>query len=132
MFASMGVSVGLMLLSKLSNQSRDHHFKPGAPFSLPSYNYRASGGAVDFGQSYMVGEQGPEVWTPPASGGSIVPNHALGQHFGGATYYVDARGSDPAAVEQRIRQANIATGQAATRTSFKSFQEYQQRTPQRK
>lgn len=37
---------------------------------------RASGGPVDAGLSYLVGEQGPEVFVPQSSG-AIVPNGAL-------------------------------------------------------
>lgn len=37
---------------------------------------RAAGGPVTAGQPYMVGEKGPEVWTPLASG-TIIPNNAL-------------------------------------------------------
>ncbi len=38
---------------------------------------RASGGPVNAGQPYVVGEQGPELFMP-ASSGSIVPNNKLG------------------------------------------------------
>jgi len=38
---------------------------------------RAAGGAVMGGQSYLVGERGPELFTPNRSG-NIVPNGALG------------------------------------------------------
>jgi hypothetical protein len=63
-------------------------FKPGAPAqmvpSLPNVpNYsgafkaRANGGPVSSGQTYMVGERGPELFVPGRSG-SIVPNGAMG------------------------------------------------------
>ena len=39
--------------------------------------FRASGGAVKGGQTYMVGERGAELFTPGASG-TITPNHELG------------------------------------------------------
>jgi hypothetical protein len=39
--------------------------------------FRAAGGSVTSGTSYVVGEQGPELFTPNRSG-SITPNHALG------------------------------------------------------
>ena len=39
--------------------------------------YRASGGPVSAGSTYLVGERGPELFTPGTSG-AIVPNHALG------------------------------------------------------
>ncbi|MGI3168393.1 hypothetical protein ACRARG_04525 [Pseudooceanicola sp. C21-150M6] len=39
--------------------------------------FRASGGPVSSGTSYIVGEKGPELFTPTASG-TITPNHAMG------------------------------------------------------
>ena len=38
---------------------------------------RAGGGSVDYNAAYLVGEKGPEIFKPGASG-TIVPNHALG------------------------------------------------------
>lgn len=38
---------------------------------------RAAGGPVDGGSTYLVGENGPELFTP-RSAGAIIPNHALG------------------------------------------------------
>jgi hypothetical protein len=38
---------------------------------------KAGGGAVTAGNTYLVGERGPELFTP-GSGGSITPNNALG------------------------------------------------------
>lgn len=40
---------------------------------------RAIGGPVVGGQPYIVGEKGPEVFTPQSSG-SIIPNHSLGSN----------------------------------------------------
>jgi hypothetical protein len=37
---------------------------------------RAAGGPVKSGMPYLVGEKGPEIFTPHASG-SIIPNHAV-------------------------------------------------------
>jgi len=62
---------------------------------------RASGGPVSSGTPYMVGEQGPELFVPGASG-SIIPNNKLG---GGGTqvyYTIDARGADEASVISRM------------------------------
>jgi phage-related protein len=39
--------------------------------------FRAAGGPVSAGSSYIVGERGPELFTPSSSG-AIVPNNALG------------------------------------------------------
>lgn len=58
---------------------------------------RAAGGGVNAGTSYMVGEDGPELFTPGQSGG-ITPNGAL--RGGGGNVYnnfvIDARGADAA------------------------------------
>jgi len=43
---------------------------------LPIGGARAAGGPVDAGVPYLVGEQGPELFTPSAAG-SIAPNTAL-------------------------------------------------------
>lgn len=48
--------------------------------------FRAEGGPVSSGKSYIVGERGPELFTPSSSGG-ITPNHALGS--GGGTTVVN-------------------------------------------
>jgi len=39
---------------------------------------RAGGGPVSSGSSYLVGEMGPEIFTPAAGGGRITPNNQLG------------------------------------------------------
>ena len=39
---------------------------------------RAGGGPVSSGQSYLVGEMGPELFVPSAGGGRIIPNDKLG------------------------------------------------------
>ena len=65
--------------------------------------FRANGGPVRGGSSYIVGERGPELFRP-ASSGYIVPNHQLG---GGTsvvlspTIYIDSR-SDRAQVAQMV------------------------------
>jgi len=45
---------------------------------------RAGGGPVASGSSYLVGEMGPEIFTPAAGGGRITPNGGMG----GNTYNV--------------------------------------------
>ena len=52
--------------------------------------FRANGGPVKAGRSYIVGERGPEVFTPGVSGG-ITPNHAMGGS--NIVVNVDASGS---------------------------------------
>ncbi len=63
---------------------------------------RADGGPVKGGNSYLVGERGPEMFSPGVSG-MITPNHALG---GGTTVIVnvDASGSSVEGDEQQGRE----------------------------
>lgn len=61
---------------------------------------RAGGGPVASGTSYLVGENGPEIFSPSASG-TIIPNGGGG---GAPTINIDARGAD-AGVLQRIQAA---------------------------
>jgi hypothetical protein len=78
-------------------------FKPGAPAqmvpSLPNIpNYsgafkkRANGGPVSSGQTYMVGERGPELFVPGRSG-TIVANDKMGGGSTNVVVNVDAKGS---------------------------------------
>jgi TP901 family phage tail tape measure protein len=65
--------------------------------------FRANGGGVTGGRSYVVGEKGPEIFTPGRSGG-ITPNNAI---KGGATTInvaVDASGSS---VEGKAAEGQI-------------------------
>ncbi len=60
----------------------------GSALTVPGL---ASGGPVSQGRPYMVGEEGPEMFVPGASG-SIVPNGALGGSVQ-ITQNIDARGA---------------------------------------
>ena len=66
---------------------------------------RADGGPVKAGGSYMVGERGPELFTPRSSG-MITPNHALGGSTN-VVVNVDASGSSVEGDEQRGRELGI-------------------------
>lgn len=63
---------------------------------------KAAGGPVDAGVTHLVGENGPELFTPSGSG-TIIPNHALGG-AGGTTNvtnnYINA--IDTKSFEQRL------------------------------
>jgi hypothetical protein len=61
---------------------------------------RASGGPVAGGSSYLVGERGPELFTPGTSG-SITPNNALG---GSTTINVNVNGGDPNSIVRALQQ----------------------------
>jgi len=66
----------------------------GGIFGAIAGIFKANGGPVKGGSSYIVGEKGPELFTPGRSG-AITPNHRLGG--GGSTSVVvnvDASGSD--------------------------------------
>lgn len=82
-------------------------------FSGSGFEYRANGGSVLAGKSYIVGERGPERLTMGADGW-VTPNHKLGggtkvvQHF-------DMRGS--ADSENLVRRA-AALGAASARASI--------------
>ena len=66
---------------------------------------RASGGPVSGGSSYIVGERGPEIFTPSSSG-MITPNSAIG----GNTITVNVQGADPQAVVRALQDYNRTAG----------------------
>ena len=75
-------------------------FSPGS--GLLGKIFKAEGGSVKGGGSYIVGERGPEMFTPGVSG-MVTPNHALG----GSTNIVvnvDASGSSVEGDEQQGRE----------------------------
>lgn len=61
---------------------------------------RASGGPVMAGGSYLVGERGPELFTPGTSG-TITPNNALG---GSTSITVNVNGGDPNSIVRALQQ----------------------------
>ena len=75
-------------------------FSPGS--GLLGKIFRAEGGPVKAGGSYVVGERGPEMFSPGVSG-TITPNHALG---GSTTVIVnvDASGSAVEGDEEQGRE----------------------------
>ena len=72
---------------------------------------RAMGGPVSAGSSYMVGERGPELFTPK-HGGSIVPNNALGGGSTSVVVNVDASGSSVQGDQAQSRQLGAAVSAA--------------------
>ena len=63
----------------------------------------AKGGPVSSGQTYMVGERGPELFVPGRSG-TIVPNDKMGGGSTNVVVNVDAKGSSVAGDEQGANQ----------------------------
>ena len=72
---------------------------------------KALGGPVSAGSSYMVGERGPELFTPK-HGGSIVPNNALGGGSTSVVVNVDASGSNVQGDQAQAKQLGVAVSAA--------------------
>lgn len=84
---------------------------------------RAAGGPVSPGKSFLVGERGPELFSPRRAG-RIIPNDALGgppRARGGAGVVLNfapvlnAQGADPAQVELLRREMQAMSAQIETR-----------------
>ena len=72
-----GIKTAIDWLKKWNNTEADDK---NASISSNVRQYagaRANGGYVDVGKSYLVGERGPELFTP-SSNGNITPNNELG------------------------------------------------------
>lgn len=67
----------LNILSRNRTISLDIIAKGGAGWMVPINGKKAKGGPVDAGKTYLVGEQGQELFVPKQSG-TIVPNNKLG------------------------------------------------------
>jgi tape measure domain-containing protein len=93
-------------------------FGGGVKFNPASFSMgsllpgRAMGGPVSAGSSYMVGERGPELFTPK-HGGSIVPNNALGGGSTSVVVNVDASGNSSVQGDQaQGKQLGLAVSAA--------------------
>lgn len=75
----------------------------GSTSQLSAPSARAMGGPVDAGMPYLVGEQGPEIMVPGASG-TVMPNGAFGGVAIYQTIHVDSR-SDQASIVIAMRRA---------------------------
>jgi hypothetical protein len=74
------------------------------------FGHRALGGPVTGGRSYMVGEHGPELFTP-MGGGTITPNSRL--NSGGVTIVMNGIIDGESArrsIERLLQQSSIRTG----------------------
>ena len=101
---SLGEAVGNIL-----NRISDKLLDIGLDFALSKLPFMANGGPVSRGRSYVVGEKGPEVFTPNRSG-AIVPNDQLGGGSTSVVVNVDASGS---AVQGDTGQAEELGGMLA-------------------
>jgi hypothetical protein len=73
---------------------------------------RALGGPVAPGGSYLVGERGPELFTPSSSG-NITPNGGFG---GGANITVNVNGGDPNSIVRALQQYVYQSGPVPVNT----------------
>jgi len=80
---------------------------------LSGLQFRANGGPVMSGSSYIVGERGPELFTPSSSG-NITPNNAMG---GGANITVNVTSANPNDVVAAIQKWVRNNGQLALATT---------------
>jgi hypothetical protein len=90
----------------------------------------AGGGDVAPDQAYLVGERGPELLV--GASGRIVSNAESRRAIGGgsgASYYIDARNTDPAQTDARVRRALVAVHGSAVATSAAVANEQSRRTP---
>ena len=77
---------------------------------------KASGGAVSSGTTYLVGENGPELFTPSAAG-YIIPNNALATPSGNTTVNITVNGAiDPISTARQI--TNILNREATLSGKF--------------
>jgi hypothetical protein len=95
-----------------NSQNKSKQPMPNLPFNayIPPQFRRAQGGPVLSGQSYLVGEQGPEMFVPRTSG-TIVPN---GGNMGNVQQTFNITTGDPiltaAEVVRRQRDAEFLAG----------------------
>jgi len=69
----------------------------------------ANGGVAQANKTYMIGERGPELFTPGATG-TVTPNHAMGATS--IVINVDASGSSAEGDEEQGRQLGLAISAA--------------------
>ena len=81
---------------------------------ISTLSRRANGGPVmPSGGPYLVGERGPELFTPSSSG-NITPNNAMG---GGSNITINVNGGDPNAVVAALRTYMLRNGSVPIRVS---------------
>ncbi len=102
---------------RLVNLGLDALFGGGSDFGFLGQMFgisgkRAAGGPVSAGQTYLVGEKGPELFTAPMAG-KIVANDRLGGAGASVTFapVIDARGADAASVARLERSMARMAGE---------------------
>lgn len=96
------LEVAVDLIERIGNAANGGAIGKQKAIALgPGFAPRASGGPVVAGQTYLVGEKGPELFTPGVSGG-ITPNGGFGG--GGNTINVTVNGGDPNSIVRVLQQ----------------------------
>jgi TP901 family phage tail tape measure protein len=97
--------------------------KPAQPVA----GARAEGGPVSAGKRYLVGEKGPELFTPGASG-SITPNGASGSGARAGNIVVsptfNISGADPKEIAQKVMSQFRESVSSALRESHRDVYSY--------
>lgn len=105
MFAGMGSGPGNFApsgpLAAVGDVGTGFNFDAGAMLNFGGF--KAKGGPVSSGQTYMVGERGPELFVPGRSG-TIVANDKMGGGSTNVIVNVDAKGSSVEGNEQGANQ----------------------------
>jgi len=118
-----------LIIDKLfgSSNSSDNASTVGSLFSKAITSYfgggggsRAAGGPVNANTSYVVGERGPEIFTPSSNG-------YVSKNTGGNTYYIDAKGADQAGFAHLTRVIQELNGSIEKRAINAVHQEYNRR-----
>ncbi|WP_226782755.1 hypothetical protein [Oceaniglobus trochenteri] len=91
--------------------------------------FRAEGGGVSAGKSYVVGERGPELFTP-ASAGAITPNHQMGGTGGVVMGEIGVTVDDDGKLQAYVKRMGVQAAQrgavSAVNTVRRNFGSYQQ------
>ena len=70
---------------------------------IPFGGFRQNGGPVSAGQSYVVGEAGPELFVPSVSG-NIIPNSTSGDGGGSSNVTYNIQAVDARSFQQLVAQ----------------------------
>jgi hypothetical protein len=91
----------------------------------------AGGGDMSADKAYIAGEDGPEIIH--GINATVMSNAASRKLVGGGDHYytIDARGTDPALTEQRVRDAIISSHNSAVGTAVAATADNVRRNPKR-
>jgi hypothetical protein len=91
----------------------------------------AGGGDMSADKAYIAGEDGPEIIR--GINATVMSNAASRKLVGGGDHYytIDARGTDPALTEQRVRDAIISSHNSAIGTAVAATADNVRRNPKR-